>query len=52
MRIIFWWGILKETDRFEDIDVYDNIQMDLKEMGWLVCTLLVWVRTGTKCWLL
>jgi hypothetical protein len=29
----FWWGILKETNRFEDVDMFDNIQMDPKEMG-------------------
>jgi len=33
MLILFWWGILKETDLFEDVDVFDNIQMDIKEMG-------------------
>jgi len=33
MLILFWWGILKETDLFEDVDVFDNIQMVIKEMG-------------------
>jgi len=45
-------GILKETDRFEDVDVHDNIKIDLKEMGWMLCILLVWGRRGTKCGLL
>lgn len=34
MHILFiWWGILKETYRFENVEVYDNIQMGLKWGG-------------------
>ena len=30
MHILLRWGNLEETDGFEDVDLYDNIKMDLK----------------------
>jgi hypothetical protein len=34
MHIGFWWE--------------DNIKMDLKEIGWGVCTGLIWLMTETS----
>lgn len=49
MHILFWWGILKETDRFEDVDVYDNIQMDIKKWGGC-CLLCQFGQNGDELW--
>jgi hypothetical protein len=36
MHIGYWWEIQKGRDHWEDQDVgwFDNIKMDLKEIGW------------------
>jgi hypothetical protein len=48
MRIGFWW----ESQRKETIrKTYmweDNIKMDLREIGWGVCTGLIWLWMRTS----
>jgi alpha-glucosidase (family GH31 glycosyl hydrolase) len=42
----FWWESLKEKDHLADQGI-DGIKMDLREIGWGVCSGFTWLRIET-----
>jgi hypothetical protein len=46
----FWWGNLKKGGQMEDLHVDGKIilKMYLQDLGWEICTGLIWLRRGAS----